>query len=253
MQLLARLSLLPLFGIGIAAIVWASEVGPLFWGYASLDGIASRIIRLDNLPNEVLDGVLPALDALDRSDVCLPKAMHNAAIIRGRLLQLAIESSDPEQRGKAAAAADRSVRKSLSCSPADSFMWFALFWIEATQSGFRDELVGYLSKSYELGPYEGWIALRRNSYALLVYQLLPPQLQERVVREFAALVGSGFIRESAANLTGAGWPVHETLLAALADVPEKYRKQLATNLRRSGIEVSIPGVTLPELRPWQVD
>lgn len=31
-----------------------------------------------------------------------------------------------------------------------------------------------------------------------------------------------------ANLVGVGWPIHETLLAGLSDVPDKYKKQLAT-------------------------
>src|SRR4051812_2041451 len=101
MQLLARVALFPLIGIGIGAMVWAKEVGPLSWNYAALDGVAARIVRFDSLPIEVIEGVTPELDALDRSDVCLPKAMHNAAIIRGRLVQLAIENSDPDERQKA--------------------------------------------------------------------------------------------------------------------------------------------------------
>lgn len=251
--LLGRIALLPLFAIGVAALVWASEFGPGFLTYASLDGVAARVVRFDNLPTEVLEGAIPAMDALERSVNCLPRAMHNAAIIRGRLVQIAIDNSDPDQVKQAAAAANAIIRKSLGCAPEDPFLWFALFWLEGMQQGFSDELIGYLSKSYELGPYEGWIALRRNKYALIVYPLLSPQLQDRVVREFAAMVNSGFIRDAAANLMGAGWPVHDVLLTALADVNLKFRRQLANDLRRAGVGVDVPGVNMPELRPWQLD
>ena len=47
------------------------------------------------------------------------------------------------------------------------FLWFALFWLENMQFGFRDESIRYLEQSYELGPSEGWIALKRNGYARL--------------------------------------------------------------------------------------
>jgi hypothetical protein len=242
-----------LFAIGAAAISWTSMLGPAFWRYASLDGIASQIIRGENSSTELLEAALPVIKSLQQSDVCWPKAMHNAAIIRGRLVQVALENSDPDQFAKGMAAANAMIRKSLSCAPADSFLWFALFWLENMQFGFRDESISYLEKSYELGPYEGWIALKRNGYALIVYKMLPQRLQVRVVQEYAALVNSGFIRETAANLVGAGWPIHETLLAGLSNVREKYKKQLAKDLRRSGVEVNIPGITIPELRPWQVD
>jgi hypothetical protein len=252
-KLASRLALLPLPGIGAIALLWAMEFGPGFWAYASLDGVASRIVRSDDLSMELLEETVPLLDALEKSERCFPRAMHNAAIIRGRMVQIAVDNSDPEQVRRSAGAANAMIRKSLSCAPADPFLWFALFWLEGMQHGFSDELVGYLSKSYELGPYEGWIGLRRNKYALIVYPLLPPTLQDSVVKEFAALVNSGFIRVSAANLMGAGWPIHDTLLAALADVSPKFKRQLGNDLRRAGVEVDIPGLVMPELRPWQVD
>ncbi|MGY4615521.1 hypothetical protein ACVWZ4_000748 [Bradyrhizobium sp. USDA 4472] len=251
--LFSRLALVPLLGIGVVGLIWAVVCGPQFWAYAPLDGVASRVIRFENLSLDVLERTVPAIDMLERSERCLPRAMHNAAIIRGRLVQIAIDNSDPDEVKQASVAADAMIRKSLSCTPEDPFLWFALFWVEGAQNGFNDDLIGYLSKSYELGPYEGWIALRRNKYALIVYPLLPMRLQDRVVKEFAAMVNSGFIRDAAANLMGAGWPVHETLLAALSDVDLKYKRQLATDLRRAGVEVVVPGVTMPELRPWQVD
>ena len=239
--------------IGVSALVWAGMFAPSFWACASLNGLAAQIVRSENSSAVPLEQALPVIEALERSDACRPQAMHDAAIIRGRLVQIAFDNSDPDAIRSSMAAANAMIRKSLSCAPADAFMWFALFWIESMRFGLSERTIGYLEKSYELGPYEGWVALKRNRYALLAYKELPPRLQARMVKEFAALVNSGFIVETTATLMGAGWPFHDTLLAGLADTREKYKKQLATNLRRAGVEVAVPGVTMPEWRPWQVD
>jgi hypothetical protein len=175
--------------------------------------------------------------------------MHNAAVLRGRLVQVALENSEPRQFDAYAAAADSLIRKSLGCAPSDAFLWFALFWVENMRFGFRDESVKYLEQSYQFGPYEGWIALKRNIYALALYRSLPERLQKQAVLEFAAMVNSGFIGDAAANLQGPGWPIRDVLLASLSGAQEKYRKQFAVRLRRRGLELAVPGVEMPELRP----
>lgn len=240
-------------GLGAAAIIWAIVVGPTAWRYAPLEGIAAQVVRGENIVSGVVEKNLPAIDLLQQSETCWPKAMHNAAILRGRLVQVALENSEPRQFDAYAAAEDSLIRKSLSCAPSDAFLWFALFWIENMRFGFREESVRYLEKSYQFGPYEGWIALKRNTYTLALYQSLPEQLQKHAVLEFAAMVNSGFLGEAAVNLQGPGWPIRDVLLASLSEVRENYRKQFALGLRRRGLEVAVPGVKMPELRPWQVD
>lgn len=248
-----RLAQLCLLALGVVAVLWAGGFAPTFWKFALLEGLATQIVRTDRSSSALIEKALPTMAALERSEVCWPKAMHNAAIIRGRLVQVAIDNSDPDQFDKALVAANAAIRKSLSCAPTDAFLWFALFWVENLQFGYREESIRLLAESYKLGPYEGWIALRRNGYALLLYPYLPKDLQQSIVKEYAAVLNSGFVRESAATLRGNGWPVHDQLLAGLSGVNEKYKIQLATTLRRAGIEVNIPGITMPELRPWQVD
>lgn len=241
------------FGLGTLAILWVTAFAPSDWKYAPLDGIAPQVIRGEAIPDTAIEKFIPAMDELQQSGTCWPKAMHNAAILRGRLVEFAIENSDPRQFDLYAAAANSMFRKSLSCAPSDSFMWFALFWIENLRLGFRDEAVKYLEKSYELGPYEGWIGLKRNPYALTIYSSLPAELQKRVVLEFATQVNSGFINSAALSLQGPGWPIRDVLIGGLTDVQDKYKKQLAKRLRNIGVEVTIPGVDMPEFRPWQVD
>lgn len=242
-----------LLGIGVLSLCWSVQFAPAFWKFAPLEGLASQIIRGENLSDALIEEHIPVMDALERSNACWPNAMHNAAIIRGRLVQIAIDNSDPKQSAAAQAALENMTRKSLACAPPDSFLWFAFFWVENLRHGFRDESIRFLEKSYELGPNEGWIALKRNSYALLFYSFLSPKLQQAVVEEFAGLVNSAFVDQAASNLAGPGWPIHDRLIASLTGVRKSYKIWLATKLRRAGIEVNVPGVDLGELRPWHVD
>ena len=84
------------------------------------------------------------------------------------------------------------IRESLSCSPADPFLWLALYWLDGTQHGYRPEDLKYLELSYQLGPNEGWIALRRNSVAFATFQQLPPELAEFAINEFVGLLKARF-------------------------------------------------------------
>jgi hypothetical protein len=99
---------------------------------------------------------------------------------------------------------------------------------------------------------EGWIALKRNRYGLMIYEQLPNDVRVRVLREFTALVNSGFIAETADLIRGPGWPIRNELAENLAGSREKHRVGLAWRLRQLGIELQMPGVVLPEFRPWQV-
>jgi hypothetical protein len=102
-----------------------------------------------------------------------------------------------------------------------------------------------------LGPYEGWIADRRNRVALSMFWRLPPDLAEAVIREFAAMVNSQFYEAAIAILTGPGWPLHDQLLAGLTDSDVRQRAEFAKELYSAGYDVAVPGIAPPhERRPW---
>jgi hypothetical protein len=143
-----------------------------------------------------------------------------------------------------------SIRRSLACSPADPFLWVVLYWVEINRNGFQPDYLKYLRLSYQLGPNEGWIALKRNGYALAIFQQLPPDLAEMAIAEFATLVDTGFYAETAAILTGPGWPEREMLLSHLKDVSERYKEAFAKAVYKLGYDVNVPGVVLRDPRPW---
>ena len=144
------------------------------------------------------------------------------------------------------------VRASLVCSPADPFLWLGLFWLTNTREGFNPHNFAYLRLSYELGPNEGWIALKRSQIALAMFGSLPDDIKEKVVVEFLAFVKTGLTEAAADIFIGPGWQIRDVLLARMQDLDEASRRAFAESLQFRGYDdVSVPGVDRPERHPWQ--
>jgi hypothetical protein len=143
-----------------------------------------------------------------------------------------------------------SVRGSLSCAPADPFLWFILYWLENARSGFDHKHLEYLRLSYMLGPNEGWIGAKRNRFALAVFEHLPPDLADMAIGEFAHLLESGFHSEVVAIFTGPGWRIRDRLLSGLKNVPKIHREGFAQALYWQGYDVDVPGIRRPDPRHW---
>ena len=161
--------------------------------------------------------------------------------------------------------ATNSVRESLSCSPADPFLWLALYWLDRTQRGYRPEDLKYLRLSYQLGPNEGWIALKRNGVTFAMLQQLPSEARgeppapsspywcdqrqcilsnfsETAINEFVRLVTSELYEPAAEVFTGPAWPERELILRHLASISELDRLRFADALHGRGYDVNVPGI-----------
>jgi hypothetical protein len=95
------------------------------------------------------------LQSVEESEYCLPSALRSAAVIRLWLLEEAISSGIRNLIDCEMSSFGTSIRRSLSCLPADPILWVVLFWQEIAQNGFKSEFLGYLRLSYRLGPNEG--------------------------------------------------------------------------------------------------
>ncbi|MGY8679155.1 hypothetical protein Q2941_15340 [Bradyrhizobium sp. UFLA05-153] len=214
--------------------------------------------RLGNVANAVLSGASfdrnpvseAALSAGENRSICNPREVRAAAIIRLRLYELAVDSPDARLAYERLGELHSSVRTALSCVPTDGLLWFIEYWSAINEGGQISQHIEKLRMSYRLAPYEGWIALR-SPYALAIYDVLPPDLQESACREFVAMVRTGLIRDAVKVLRGAGWRHHDVLLAGLATVRLDFRLQLDRALRAEGLIAEIPGVEPREFRPWR--
>src|SRR5262249_8310025 len=149
----------------------------------------------------------PALDSIEHQDHCHASSARSAAVIRLRIAEATLDAGDGANIDSRLAAARASIENSLKCSPVDSFLWFSLFWLDATTNGFRPESLELLRTSYQQGSNEGWIMEKRSRLALAIYRSLPRDLAERAVDEFAKLLQPPFTVTAANILMGPGWHV----------------------------------------------
>ena len=146
--------------------------------------------------------------------------------------------------------ARRVARRTLACAPTSAFAWLALSWIETTREGFDERWVRYLARSYETGPKEIWVAVRRNPIAMNLLPQLPPALQEKAMQELVDLVQANQTDTALAVFTRLDAPLQAQIAERLGTLPYGARNGFARRLYRLGNETRIPGVSLPSDRPW---
>jgi hypothetical protein len=215
-----------------------------------IERMATRIVRGDAYKAADLDRIsLASLGSLEARYWPRARALRAATIIVLRRTEEAVYDARPTDIDAGMEALQRVLLRALSATPADSFLWLALFWRNNWADGFAPSNVGRLMMSYETGPNEGWIAQRRSPVALALYSQLNPKLRDAAATEFAGLVQSYF-KQTVAILLGPGWAARDDLLPRLAAVGELQRNVFARELYHAGADVVVPGVTLPVGRPW---
>jgi hypothetical protein len=240
------------FIVGLCAVAWGSSVFISEWNGAVLDRVSRHIIAGDKFKYSILTELAPSLDAVRRNSVARPSALYNVAVIQLRTLEEAISVDDQATIDARFEQLQKDLIQSLGGAPADPFLWWMLFWARNATLGFERENLSLLQMSYRTGPNEGWVALRRNRSAMVVYSELPPDLFEAMQQEFVRLVASrSFFRVAAWILGGPGWPIRETLLARLAGLPESDRQIFARVMYEEGYNVLVPGVPPRGSRPWR--
>jgi len=237
--------------VGCAAVWWGIVEFPVFWQESAAELIGSRIIAGAPFKPEVLARQLPVISSIERSAYCRPVTLRSAAIIQLRMVEATTSANDRTRIDEQLQSLGNAIRSSLSCSPADPFLWLVLFFIENTQNGSDLTHLKYLRMSYQLGPNEGWIALKRSPIALANFATLPPELAEAGIAEFVTLVTSRFYSEAGDIVTGVGSPIRGLLFARLRDIKEADRQAFAKLLYDRGLDdIPIPGVEPPPQQPW---
>lgn len=236
--------------IGSAAFAWVLHVTPIFWSWSGTINAASYIIAGDLFKPNILKALASKFGALPVAKWDRPSNLGSVAIVDLRLLDDVINGRNSTTVDQQIVDTMAAVSRSLVNSPADPFLWSALFWLDNLRNGFDPHHLDYLRLSYLTGPNEGWIAIKRNRLALALFRQLPPDLASDAVTEFSQLVDSSYIAEAADIFVGAGWPVHEKLLASLRNVKIINRQDFAKTVYRLGVDVSVPGVPMQEYRPW---
>lgn len=238
-----------LVGIGAAAIIWSALAFPTFWAEASIDHVAAHIIMGEKFRSEVLKALDAEASLSARSSPSPARWLRSVAVIKLRRAELALESGNQTDIQVAFASLDQSIQRTLLNAPSESFLWLTLFWSQNTSEGFRLDHLDFLKMSYLCGAHEGWVAARRNRFAIALFPQLSRSLAVAALTEFRELVASDYINEAAQILVGPGWRIRDQLLDELMQVPEYERQSLANKVYDLGYDVTVPGIEPRRDRP----
>jgi hypothetical protein len=238
--------------IGCIAIWWGAFGFYGLWQQSSVERIADRIIAGQPFTEAALTRQLPTIERIERAVWCQPAALRSAAIIRLRMFAVAESASDHKPADEDLKSLGNVFRRSLSCLPADPFLWLVLSSVEGTQKSIQSGNLKYLRMSYQLGPNEGWIGIKRNRLALAEFEKLPADLTVSATNEFISLLASGFYYHQVADIfISQDSRVRKLLLSRLVDVAERPRRAFVNVLHEKGEDVAIPGIERDESRPWR--
>lgn len=236
--------------VGGLALVWSISAIQPAWNYRDLEAIGYRTSLGYAFNADVLNAIEPMADQAMAEQDCHTAAIRSAAFVKLRLYELAEAKADRKSLDERSVGLSNALQRSLGCSPYDPFFWFIKYWLEVTRAGLTEKAVGLLEMSYETGPNEGWVSLRRNRFALAIASQLPAALREKVFDEFLLLIQSGFVEEAAANFVGPGWSVRNELLPRLSIVNRANRERFARRIQSEGINIAVPSVEQPRSRYW---
>jgi hypothetical protein len=245
---LARLFIL---AVGLGAITWGGLVLPVFRQQAPVNRVASELLKgrsfkLDTLVTEVQKASQPL------SNFCNPSELRSFVVLRRAILNDIARSGQVSPSNSAATALDGSTRSAVACSPADSFAWLTMFWLDAAKHGLTPENERYLRMSYARGPNEGWIAYWRVQLALAEFANLPEDLSEDALEDFVKLINTQVLYQEAAEIfLRAPTSARSRIIDSLRNTDARPREAFAKLLSDRGLDVSIPGTDLPESRPWR--
>ena len=231
---------------GVAAMGWAIAVLPKFSSEIAIVNVARAVANGEVFKPDVL----VAIDVQTENHVgwmVRPSVLSGAAVIRLRQTEDAIRGGDTKHIDRKLESLTKVIDASLLNAPSDPFLWLARFWLKNFVNGFRPYHLQNLRMSYDIGRYEGWIAVKRNRLALAYYPVIPSDLAEMATSEFVDLVRWGLAGEAADIAAGPGRPLRNILFPRLKDLSVDQLRPFAQGIYgRELDDVLVPRIDPPK-------
>jgi len=244
---LARLFLVIAGGL---ALFWVSMALPTFRADAGIVEIAKAVVAGETFRPGLLDAIVSKAEGGEGSSF-RSSVQGKAAVILLRLAEDTLRSNDKERSDKRLDSLTQIIDTALANAPSDPFLWLARFWVDDSRHGFTVRHVPDLRMSYNLGRYEGWIAIKRNPLALAILPKLPSDVSELTILEFVGLVRSGLVSEAADIAAGTSPGLRGLLFARLKELSLDQRRAFAHRFYVKELDdVPVPGISppLPQIR-----
>lgn len=238
--------------VGLVAVAWGGAFLPSLWRQAGPKRVSSEILQGHTYKMPALLNEAQQAAAANPFQLCDPAALHDAVILRIAAFDLTVPRTNQTDADPAYGSLFDATRKALACSPADSFAWLTLFWLQIGKHGYDDGAAKYLRLSYALGPNEGWIMLWRSKLALAVFERLPTDLASDALDDFIKLVETGQLYRETATIFADAAPAVQRRIVERLKTAKATPSQIFTRLLYDrGLDIVIPGVDFRPARPWR--
>ena len=224
---------------------------PGFVRGTTIETVASRVIMMEAYRLELMKSVLAFNEIVVPPGLCRPSNARAAAIVQIKVVEETMVSEGGEAIDREQQVLSDRLASAFACAPSDPYLMLAMFWQRNQTIGFDATSLAFLNWSYKLGPNEGWVAFRRNRFAVVLLPDLPPDMAEKITVEFARLVESWLTFEAIDIYRAADAETRKKLFARLSGIDDAPRRTFMAYLRNADLE---PPETRPpesELRPWQ--
>ena len=235
--------------LAAGGICWAIWAGPPAANAVAISATGRRIAEGGSFQPAPLERLLATSRQAIEALPCQYDARRGRLFAATRLAEIAFDTHDFARLGERLGAAREEARSMLRCSPYDTFAWFSLYWTSGNLDGFDGKAFALLAMSYRTGPREGWIGYHRNPYAASVFQALPEELRERVLEEWAALVGAWKFEPAAKALLRMAGPDRERFFDRRSAVKPEIWNAFARFIEDAGSDLILPGAKYPQ-KPW---
>ena len=239
--------------VGIFAVAWGGWSLPVFKAEASPQFVAAKILHGDSYKMPRLLLTERQAEAVAASyPFCNPAALHSLTAIRLGIFKKTIGGSNPTLLKSSSDALGDAARQTLTCSPADSFVWLTLFWIDAARHGLTAENEKYLRMSFVSAPNEAWIALWRSHLTFVLFDRLPDDLAHVSIDDFVHLLQTRQVYwEMAKIFENTSNGSQRRIAERLQETGPVSRQAFVNVLREKGLTITIPDAVTTEPRPWR--
>ncbi|MCL8485495.1 MULTISPECIES: hypothetical protein [Bradyrhizobium] len=154
--------------------------------------VEARLLRFETFTPGAANRALQLAQANPVS-ACDSHAQHTLLLLEIPLLDAALRAGAVKEFDQRMAAMEERTRLTLSCAPRDSFAWLVAFGLALGHGHLDDSAFALLAQSYQTGPNEAWIAVRRTILASPVITRAPDGVKAEILDEFGTLVRRGFV------------------------------------------------------------
>lgn len=224
--------------VALALAIWAAS------GFVARQ--QSAMVR--SLAEAIEEGSQPRLDVLDqlhddRASAgilarCNIEDLRALASVNMKETDLAYEIADPPRADRAGDAADRAIRKALSCGPLDGNLWLRLVMLQTARSGVLPTAFEYLRLSYWTAPSEGWIVRARVDFASRLLGAGVKDVEPDLRSDIRTLVNFDTNNNIAAMFLAAPEPARAIYGEWIELLPAERKQSLSRTLERRGVNLT---------------